>query len=316
MGVPTNEKIEKILKAPQPDGKNFATIVTSLELLNKKEGYEIKPKNNPNYTNKHMRFKRVLEPPKTLESEDDPNYSLKKYSKQLLNKTINPDEYREVLRAHGINPFIEGINKMVRQHEAGMNVKFNELLNAVVKNRDSKFDPTQIKFNVQNKHHMTETEGEENGSSSMVPSGNGTSQLSYFPKKKRVNVNHCSFNSNKELFDWELSSLNKIKNGEFSPPTQHKNSSTHKTVFASHVFDDTPIQESPKKNKASTAFFSGTGDFFTWKGSINENQSAQKEVKRRNPNETSKVEVVEKKPVKVNKMLASSQENFLNNQRR
>ena len=46
-----------------------------------------------------MKFKKILPPPQSKESEDDPNYSLKKYSKQLLKRTITSDEFREVLKS-------------------------------------------------------------------------------------------------------------------------------------------------------------------------------------------------------------------------
>lgn len=318
LGVQPSEKLEKILKAPQPDGKNFTNFVMNLELLNKKDGYKVKPKSNPHFTNKYARFKKVLPAAETKESESDPNYSLKKYSKQLLNKAINPDEYRDILRTHGINPNVESINKMIRKHESGENVKFNELLFTVIKNRDTKFDPTKVDFEVKKCKYYTESKPAEDDMLMTGANMNSKSQggqLVHCTKKKKVSCNYNSYVSNKETFDWEAGTLAKIKNGELSPPVMNKENIKHKTVFLSQVFDDTPLFESPKKERTSTAFFKGSGDFFTWKGnSVNfsADVSSKSTVKRRNPNETSRQEVLERKPVKVNKMLLSSEENVLN----
>jgi hypothetical protein len=256
-----------------------------------------------------MKFKKILPPPQSKESEDDPNYSLKKYSKQLLKRTITPDEFREVLRSHGINPMIEGINKVVRDHEVGRFVKFSELLNAVVRNRDSKFDPTQIKFDIRTKKFNAEAYETENGTSSMVPSGNGTGQLVYFSKKRNVESKYHTHNSNKELFDWDLSLLKKIKSGELNNVV-NKNDPGHKHVFESNVFDDRPIYDSPKKRHTSDVF-NGTGDIFTWKSDGKENLTVIKEITRRNPNERAEEVKVKERKVKVNPMMITSQENVL-----
>jgi hypothetical protein len=72
-----------------------------------------------------------------------------------------------------------------------------------------------------------------------------------------------------------------------------------------------------EKHKKSVSFISGAGNILTWKGETkNDFQTTQKdnnEIKRRNPNQTSCQEPVERKTVKLNKMLYSSSENFLNN---
>jgi hypothetical protein len=194
--------------------------------------------NPTNFNNKHLKYKRVLDKPQTKESETEPDYILKKSTKELLNKNINPDEFREILRNNGINPNVEGINKMIRQHESGSTVKYNELLYALIKNRDSTFDPTQIKINVKKRVLNMEAAEKEN-MSGFVITKNGSAQMNYMPKKKLVDINQ-NYQSNKDLFDWELSTLKKIKSGEFEPPTRHKNEYTHKTVFESHVFDKIP----------------------------------------------------------------------------
>lgn len=111
MELPTNSKIDKILDCPNPDGKNFTTILTSLDLLKKGDRVGAPRKvMNRDYTGKNNRYKKTLPEPQTKESESDPNYSLKKYTKELLKRTINTGEFREVLRQHNINPNIEGVN--------------------------------------------------------------------------------------------------------------------------------------------------------------------------------------------------------------
>ena len=283
--------------------------------MNKKEGYKIKPKSNPHFSNQYSRYKKVLPPPETKESESDPNYSLKKYSKQLVNKVINPDEYREILRQHGINPNVEVINKVIRQHEVGNSIKYNDLLVAVLKNKDTKFDPTKVNFEIKRRKYYSESEPAEDmimiSQKTSTISKGATSQLSHCTKKKKINCKYNSYTSNKEIFDWEASTLTKLKSGELNPPALCDGNNKHKIVFKSNIFDDTPITDSPpKKKRTSTAFFKGSVDFFTWKGG-DAKTPEKKEIKRRNPNETSKEEVKENKPVKINKMLLSSPENGL-----
>lgn len=208
---------------------------------------------------------------------------------------------------------VEGINKVVRDHEVGKFVKFNELFGAVVKHKKDKFDPTQINFEIKTKQFYKESADEQNGSKSMVPMNNGTGQLIYFSQKKPINCKFNSFQSNKDVFDWDLSTLNKLKSGELNPPNCSKNDPKQKTLFQSDIFNDTPMFESPnKKQRPSTAFLGGSGDIFTWKGSNSESK-AQNDIKRRNPNEKLiNQDVVERKPVKINKMLFSSVDNSLN----
>jgi hypothetical protein len=272
------------------------------------------------FENKHLKYKRVLETPKSNESENEPDYILKKSTKELLKKNINPDDFREILRNNGINPYVEGINKVIRQHESGMSVKFNDMLNALIKNRHSKFDPREVEIKIKKKVLNSQADEKENGTSSMIPANNGCGQLLYVNKKRPIQYTHNSLNSNnKELFDWELSTLNKIKSGEMNPPERCKNESMQKTVFDSNVFSIGNAElnfPQTEKYKKKISFLNGTGDIFTWKGVKKEpfktTQVDRSDIKRRNPNQIfNHEEAVEKKPVKLNRMLYSSPENAL-----
>jgi hypothetical protein len=312
MGLEINQKLDKILTSSHEDGLNFKNVLVSLDLLKKKEASYPTLKKSASYSNRYARYKKGLATPKATKPENDPNFHLKNFSSQLLKRTITPDQFREFLRDNGINPMIEAINKVVREHEVGKSVKFNELYGAVVKHKGDKFDPTQVNFEINTKKFYKESLNEENGKKSMVPVGNGTSQMCYYTQKKPINSKYDSFKSNKDIFDWDLSTLNKIKSGELNPPVVSKNDPKHKTLFHSSVFDDTPVFESPKKQNTSNVF-NGSGDILSWKSSSVESKAQIETIKRRNPNQIFSEEREERKPVKINKMLVSSAENVLNN---
>jgi hypothetical protein len=312
MGLEINQKLDKILTSSHEDGLNFRNVLVSLDLLKKKQGSYPTLKKSASYSNRYARYKKSLATPKATGAENDSNFHLKNFSSQLLKRTITPDQFREFLRDNGINPMIEAINKIVREHEVGKSVKFNELYMAVVKHKGDKFDPTQVNFEIKTKQFYKESGDDENGKKSMVPVGNGTGQMCYYTQKKPINSKYDSFKSNKDIFDWDLSTLNKIKSGELNPPVVSKNDPKHKTLFKSSVFDDTPVFDSPKKQSTSNAF-NGSGDILTWKSSQSEGKAQAETIKRRNPNQIFSEEREERKPVKINKMLVSSAENVLNN---
>jgi hypothetical protein len=315
MGIEINQKLDKLLSSSHEDGRSFKNVLISLDLLKKKENSTVTLKKSASYSNRYARYKKSLATPKATNSENDPNYHLKNFSSQLLKRIITPDQFRQVLRENGINPMIEGINKVVRDHEVGKSVKFNELFGAVIKHKGDKFDPTQVNFEIKTKKFYKESQDEENGKKSMVPVGNGTGQMCYYTQKKSVNCKYDSFKSNKDIFDWDLSTLNKLKSGELNPPVVSKNDPKHRTVFQSSVFDDTPVIESPKKQNTSNNAFNGSGDILSWnswKGSQSESKVQAETIKRRNPNQIFGEEREERRPVKINKMMVSSAENVLN----
>jgi len=272
-----------------------------------------------------MRFKRELPEAVTKESESDPYYSLKKYTKQLVNKSIDAQHYREILKEHNINPNVEAINKILRQHEGGKIAKFHSLLHTLIKNKDEKFDPTKVEFEINVPKFYKTSIDQDNSNSLLMPSGNGTSQLLCFNKKNRTDSRYNSYLSNKETFDWDANTVKMIKSGEINPPLLDNCTKGVKHIHESHVFDNeknsSSVNDSPvKRITPISTHHQGTGDILTWKGNMRgENKSSpKKEIVRKNPNVTTHDSlVVEKpKPVKVNRMMVSSEENVLNRKKK
>lgn len=145
----------------------------SLDLLNKRE---IEEKKNPHYDGMFVRSKRVLPPPKSNENESDSNLSLRKHTKMLINRMIESSEYREFLQERNVNVNAEAINKLIRAHESGQVVKFNELIFAIQRHKDDNFDHTKIK--VEKGHNaFLKTSLKENPNESLVPVAKGDSKL-------------------------------------------------------------------------------------------------------------------------------------------
>lgn len=90
------------------DEKNFTSILKNIDLLQKPPGQNT-TKSNPNFTAKHLRYKKDLGQPKSYDTEDIPNYNIRKYSQQLVERNIDSDKFRNLLRQEGINPNIEGV---------------------------------------------------------------------------------------------------------------------------------------------------------------------------------------------------------------
>lgn len=44
-----------------------------------------------------------------MDSDEIPNYNLRKYSQQLVERNIDSDKFRQLLRDEGVNPNIEGV---------------------------------------------------------------------------------------------------------------------------------------------------------------------------------------------------------------
>lgn len=295
-----------------------------MDLLNKNQNSKVTEKTNPNYNNKFMRYKKVLDTPKSNEEEDSHFADIKKLSSQLINRTITPEQYKIVLKEKGINPNIEGINKVIRDHEDGKSIKYNELVRAVIKYKDETFDPTKVTFEIKNKKFFKHTLKEDNGTKSMIPSKNGTGQLFYSEQKKAVHSKYNSYYSNKEVFDWDLSTLNKLKGGELNSPGK-KDTPKAKFFYDTHItfgqskesnFSALNGNFTPKTNKSITiSNLGGSGDIFTWKGcSSTETKTQQKYIPRKNPNALSGEERCDRK-VQPNKMLFSSEDNTLSGKR-
>lgn len=106
---------------------------------------------------------------------------------------------------------------------------------------------------------------------SMVPVSNST-QLTYFPKKKKVDAKYTSFNSNKEIFDWDMNALQNIKIGQ-DLKNDNKFAKHHQNVLESKVFDkyDDSANYHSKKSineRHTKSAFNGSGDFLKWSGEV------------------------------------------------
>jgi hypothetical protein len=265
-----------------------------------------------------MRYKRN---PHKSNSEDIGNNKespLHNSTKQLLKREITGDEYRQILRDNSINPNAEAINRIIRQHENGNPTKFDELYYAIHKFQ-SDIDPTKLNFTTKhfnfNGESKDETKFELKKNSVPNTKGNG---LIYLASKKPVYSKYNNYCSNKDLFDWESSALNKFKRGEFELNLFNEGNPRHKNVYQSQIFPgemdiNSNLLRSKKKgcNMTSNSFV-GSGDFLTWKGDVKGTSRWEtKEIKRKDPNELRKEDHIEKISIKLNRMQIPSGENML-----
>jgi hypothetical protein len=294
--------------SPHTDGKTFSNLLTSLDLLDKKLGHEVVEKRSPSYSTQHMRYKRVLDTPKSGEHDGEPYLEVRKQTTNLLKRNINTEEYCKSLLDQGINPQVPSIKKLINHHESGDIVKFHDLFTTIVKNKDESAE--EPKFNPKISKFYKTSIDKETFSGNMIEKSYG--QLVQMPVKRRVNNNNNSYHSNKEFFDWDLCALKKIKSGELQTPSLSKNNPNHKNIYTSQVFGTASPVESPKRNKATTSAFIGSGDILSWNGKAPSEDFSLKGPKRRNPNEVSNHTYSEKKPTKVFTLLSTSKENGLN----
>jgi hypothetical protein len=91
------------------DGTNFTNLLKNLNLLDKHEDHFKGDKRNHHYNNRHFRYKKNLEKPKSELKESDPDYTLKVFTQALVGRKISPTEYKDVLREHNINPNVEAV---------------------------------------------------------------------------------------------------------------------------------------------------------------------------------------------------------------
>ena len=308
----TTGKLKKILNSTQLDDKTFTGILLSTDILLKRK---MEVKKNPDYNAKYMKFKRFLNPPQTKEKESDQNYLIKKYSRQFINRTIDSSTFKDLLTSKGINSNAEAINKYIRATESGKNVKLSELLFSIMTFGNQKFDPTTVTYDKGSNAFRETTEGALD--KSMVPTGKGESQMAYIPKKRRPDPKLNLQNSTNEIFDWDANTLKELEaKAETDYLSKPNPTATQKNLYDSHVFDKSPSNSNDQthmKKKSEATAFRGAGDLLTWKNlQDGECDSPGKNVKRKNPNETKIETNEERKPVKLNKMLAVSEENTLN----
>lgn len=266
-----------------------------------------------------MRYKRNLHSP---EKDKDKQDSLESHTRQLLKRDITCDQFRQILRENNINPNAEAINKIIRQHENGKPTKFDELFFAIHKFQ-ADIDPTKIHFQSKHQNLYEESNGESNeiNNKNLVPNTKGNG-LMYLAQKKAVHSKYNYHYSNKDLFDWESSALNKYKSGEFEIKEFNEGNPRHRIVNESKVFPTEDLIYSHLKSNnhlskkkscnLSNNSFMGSGDFLTWKGDVKGTSSWEtKEVKRKNPNEVKSEVIPEKVSRKINRMQMPSRENML-----
>ena len=317
----SSTKFEKILNSSSIDGKNFTTLLANSKILEKNDTASsvLQGKSNSFYTNKHMRYKRVLTTMKPGESLTEKESTLKKFSRQLLSREISGERFKEILVEQGVNPNAETLNKILRQHELGTPTKFDELYHAIQKFQ-SDFDPSKMQLNIKApKFNVESITVHDQFMKSMAPTKAGVG-IMYLAAKKPVYSKYNNFNSNKDLFDWEMNQLNMYNTNDGRMKEDAKTDSRrHKIVHESKVFSSDVNEKSSytpysTKNSLHAKYnsFAGSGDFLTWKGDVTGSQNWNKnDLSRKNPNEVRNEIVQEKVFKKLNTMQVPSKENTL-----
>ena len=262
-----------------------------------------------------MRYKKDPHMGVSMDLESNKENPLKVATRQLLTGEINAQQYKNVLRENDINPNAEAINKIVRQHEAGNATRFDELFYAINKFQTD-LDPTKIIIQSKHPEFNGETKAEqEKTNKCLIPDKNGNGFI-YISQKRPVQSKYNCYESNKDLFDWEASTINRYKNGEFRRIDIDNNNPRQKIVYESNIFKS-DVSGNTKDNKKKnfngiSNHFQGSGDFMTWKGDVkNSGYWERKEINRKNPNDI-RHEVAQEKPTrKLNTMQMPSRENVL-----
>jgi len=263
-----------------------------------------------------MRYKKDPHKGVSMDLESNKENPLKVATRQLLTGEITAQQYNSILRENDINPNSEAINKIVRKHVAGNTARFDELFYAINKFQND-LDPTKIQIQSKHPQFNGETKAEqEKTKKSMIPDKNGNG-LIYISQKRPVQSKYNYYESNKDLFDWEESIINKYKNDEFIRiDNDNNNNPRQKIVYESNIFKSdvtANTKENKKKNfNGIINHFQGSGDFLTWNGDVmNSGYWEKKEIKRKNPNEI-RNELIQEKPTrKLNTMQIPSSENVL-----
>jgi hypothetical protein len=292
--ISNTDNFDKLTNSAGRDNKTFAGLIKSLGILKDDKqkapvftANQIKNSCAKRYP-RYVRNRSYKVPEHKADAIQD---SVSAY----LKRQINSHELSGVLRENNINPNIEEINKYIRSHDAGINVKFNDMLFAVKKLNNNGVDPSEIKFDFK------------------TPKQNSTQTESATPKGRKKDGKNLVSN-NKDLFDWELNEQQQILS---KTETQQVNMSAKtKFISESSVFKKDDINNDEKKStlKKVDAPQNDNGNILTWKaknGTKNENSPAI-EIKRRDPNAASNTEVSTNEPKrKVMKMHESSEENGL-----
>jgi hypothetical protein len=161
--------------------------------------------------------------------------------KNFLGRKIDASIFNNVLREHDINPNIEEIRKYIRSHEAGIHVKYNDLLYSIKRFAKNGTDPA-----IEDKKRLLSPKSKD---------------LREIQKGKRLNPSH---NSNKDLFDWEEQEHKEImkKINKASQPPSNKIKFTYEsTVFK---LDTEPCEFKPALRSVKSSASTAVGDFITW----------------------------------------------------
>ena len=85
-------------------------------------------KKNPYYDGKYNRYKKNVKRPKVEHPEEsEAKAKLREATAKFVQQEIDKDEYKNVLKSQGINPEIDGINKVIKSSNAG----YTEMLNSI-----------------------------------------------------------------------------------------------------------------------------------------------------------------------------------------
>jgi len=286
----SNGNFDKLADSAARDCKNFTGLIRSLGIL--KDDKVRAPK----FTANQMKNSTAKKYPRYVRNK---SYNVPEHESNViqdsvtsyLKRQITSQDLQTVLRDNNINPGVEEINKFVRNHDAGINVKMTDLLFAIKKIGNNGVDPSSVKVNFNPPKYYTTHLDDTTDS----------------PKKKNVNP---SYVSNKDMFDWEISEhqqiLNKMEDRQV--PQSAKSKFIHEsTIFKKDAQSD---EKKSALKKVDSPAVGGNGNILTWKGTASSDNSQMKEVKRRDPNACSVTDESTKAPKrKVLKMHESSEEN-------
>jgi len=284
----SNANFDKLADSAARDCKNFTGLVRSLGIL--KDDKVRAPK----FTANQMKNSTAKKFPRYVRNK---SYNVPEHESNViqdsvtsyLKRQITSQDLQTVLRDNNINPGVEEINKFVRNHDAGINVKMTDLLFAIKKIGNNGVDPSSVKVNFK------------------PPTYYDTHVEDSSPKKKNVNP---SYTSNKDMFDWEISEhqqiLNKMEDRQV--PQSAKSKFIHdSTIFKKDAQTD---EKKSALKKVESPAVGGSGNILTWKGPGSSDSPQVKEIKRRDPNAMSGTDESTKAPKsKVLRMHESSEEN-------
>jgi len=174
----------------------------------------------------------------------------------------------------------------VRAHDAGISVKYNDILFAIRKINNNGIDPSTVNLEFKApKPHTTHSE------------------------EVHIKKSNPSNTSNKDFFDWDINQHKEIISKMDSQPVVQ--TTKNKFIFESTVFKkDASIDNKKSSVKKLDSPSVSNGNILTWKGTQNVESPIKKKIK--DPNAQSTSDEGMKAPKKrVTTMHESSEENGL-----